>query len=112
MEGKWVSTPSPGRCSVTFRYGESPNKKPPLVGGFLFPSQGSHLSNQGSVVEGAPIVEDSRLGCVRPDFGKIADLHRTIREASNNFQLPPHRLDMAAQGGNVHVGALFLRVRA
>ena len=30
-------------------------------------------------------------------FSKIRDLHSTIRKASHDIKLPPHRLDMAAQ---------------
>ena len=43
----------------------------------------------------------------RPQLRKVADLHRSIRKAGNDVQLAAHGFNVAAQRGQVHVGALF-----
>ena len=40
-------------------------------------------------------------------IGKVADLDRAIREARYHIQLTTHRLNVAAQRGDVHIGALL-----
>jgi hypothetical protein len=46
-------------------------------------------------------------GPVPIQVGKVADLHVTVGEARDHLKLAAHRLDVAAQGGDVHVRASF-----
>src|SRR5260221_13725367 len=55
---------------------------------------------------------DGRSGSILFQVSEVADLDGTVRKARNDLQLPAHRLDMAAQRRDVHIGApLELRDR-
>src|SRR6267143_1379539 len=55
---------------------------------------------------------DRGSGSILFQVSEVADLDGTVRKARNDLQLPAHRLDMAAQRRDVHIGApLELRDR-